>query len=186
MTLPQHMTTTDIWLTPSHIIDDARAVMGGIELDPASCQVANDVIGAERFFDEAQDGLAQSWACESLWCNPPYSKNRLWVPRFVEAVSTGEAKQGILLVFANTDVKWFQPLWNLWVCFTRGRIRFVRPDGTVGSSSPKGSAIVYGGPNVRQFAQIFGQHGEIIPPRWMRPWSSWHNPEQLELGVVDE
>jgi hypothetical protein len=47
--------------TPSHIIEIARACMGGIDLDPASCAIANDTVKASRFYDTRQNGLKRPW-----------------------------------------------------------------------------------------------------------------------------
>lgn len=33
----------------------------------------------ERFYDRDTDGLAQSWANETVWCNPPFSDIAPWV-----------------------------------------------------------------------------------------------------------
>ena len=56
--------------TPAGIVDLARSLMGGIDLDPASCAKANEIIKAARYFTEEMDGLAQDWR-GSIWLNPP-------------------------------------------------------------------------------------------------------------------
>ncbi len=33
----------------------------------------------ERYFTPEDDGLAQSWAGERVWCNPPYSSIEPWI-----------------------------------------------------------------------------------------------------------
>src|SRR6516162_4901855 len=64
------------WLTPPDIIERARRVIGTIDLDPASCEVANRAVGALRWFGPERDGLAwqDGLACTwsgSVWVNPP-------------------------------------------------------------------------------------------------------------------
>lgn len=35
----------------------------------------------ERFYSPEEDGLAQSWTGERVWCNPPHSNLEAWVER---------------------------------------------------------------------------------------------------------
>ncbi len=61
------------YFTPQSIINAARLTMGAIDLDPASCMMANIYVKAHRFFDKAQDGLKQEWFGR-VWMNWPFSK----------------------------------------------------------------------------------------------------------------
>src|SRR5690242_13605881 len=62
------------WYTPPALLRAAREVLGSIELDPASCELANKTVGASRYYDKQTDGLQQSWHAETVWLNPPYCK----------------------------------------------------------------------------------------------------------------
>lgn len=75
----QHSSASAEWWTPPEIVDPVRALWP-IDLDPASCQEANRVIGAARFFTVKDDGLAMTWDAETVWCNPPSKRgeNSAW------------------------------------------------------------------------------------------------------------
>lgn len=84
-----------------------------------------------RYFTIAQDGLAQSWAGERVWCNPPYSDLSPWLEKAWEE----HAEVIVFLVPANrTEQGWWQdyvepyrdrPGSPLRVEFLRGRLRFI-------------------------------------------------------------
>ena len=69
---PVTPTGKDEWYTPPSIIEAARQLMGSIDVDPASCAVANRIVRANIFHTAADDGLHQPWF-GNVWCNPPYS-----------------------------------------------------------------------------------------------------------------
>ena len=58
------------WYTPAEIVEAARATMDSIDLDPTSCEAANENVKAKRFFAKDDDVLNQTWK-ERVWLNPP-------------------------------------------------------------------------------------------------------------------
>src|SRR5690349_13723015 len=60
--------------TPQVIIAAARRVMPIIHLDPASCDRANQIVGAVRFYTKLENGLEQPWIADNIWLNHPYGK----------------------------------------------------------------------------------------------------------------
>jgi phage N-6-adenine-methyltransferase len=91
-----------------------------------------------RFFDAAADGLAQPWAGERVWCNPPYSDIAPWVAKAWAEYETCDAI--VMLLPANrTEQKWWQDmvepfrdrhLGPLRTEFLPGRIRFIKRGAT--------------------------------------------------------
>ena len=157
------------WYTPRHIIDAARDVMGSIELDPASCEEANAIIRAARYFDATTDGLSQSWTCETLWLNPPYGKRNgeslqaIWSQRLIAQYRHGLVGQACLLVNAMTGNRWFKPLWDYPLCFVDGRIRFVAPAASGPKNQPThSSVVVYFGGRHAAFERRFADLGRVI------------------------
>jgi len=47
--------------TPADIIEDARKVLGTIDLDPASSELANETVKASKIYTAEDDGLAHDW-----------------------------------------------------------------------------------------------------------------------------
>lgn len=77
--------TTDDWYTRPSTIEKARQVLGAIDLDPMTSDLAQSVVQAERYFTKAQNGLDQVWRGR-IWLNPPYSKPAPAVHKLVAGV----------------------------------------------------------------------------------------------------
>ena len=169
-----HSSDSNEWYTPAPIIEVARRVLGQIELDPASCAAANEIVQAARYYTIGDDGLRQPWRCNTLWLNPPYGKtgNRsnqdIWSQQLVQAYRVGLVGEAMLLVNAATDTAWFQALGReLPFCLIAGRLKFWRPE--VPADSPThGSALFYLGPMTHIFKIVckdLGITGGMWPGR---------------------
>jgi ParB family chromosome partitioning protein len=150
------------WYTPDRYIEAARAVLGGIDLDPASNKNANLTVKAERFYTISDDGLALEWAGR-VWLNPPYcGLSGPFAARLIEQFCSGNVTAAVLLVNSNsTDAAWFQSLWDYLLCFTHHRINFVSPGGAQ-SGSTHGSVFVYLGPDRVRCVEEFSQFGAVV------------------------
>jgi len=149
-----------------------REVFGGyIDLDPASCERANEVVLANRYYTIEDDALKRPWHAKTVFLNPPYgtdggkSSAGVWSQRLISEYECGNVGEAILLVFASTSEKWFQPLFQYPICFSNHRIRFHGLQGG-GNQPPKGNAFVYFGTDVARFARVFHSHniGRVMMP----------------------
>lgn len=160
-----HNSGENEWYTPPEYIEAAHAVMGGVDLDPASSDIANRTVKATRYYTAADDGLSHSWQGR-VWMNPPYSQPLigLFSNALRWAIESGEVTEAISLTNNATETAWFFDLLAHAeaVCFPRGRIRFVDKDGNPGGAPLQGQAVIYSGPNVDQFAAEFGKFGEVL------------------------
>lgn len=153
------------WYTPAEYVEAARAVLGAIDLDPASSQLANRTVKARRFYDELDDGLAQDWHGR-VWLNPPYGlATAQFTAKLVEEWEAGNVTAAVLLINAyGFDAVWFRPLWEHLLCLTDHRIVFTSPQrGTGGPAN--GNLFVYLGDQWERFAREFGRFGTIAA-RW--------------------
>lgn len=150
------------WYTPAAYIDAARAVMGGIDLDPASSELANEVVQADAIFTEAEDGLVREWNGR-VWLNPPYGKGSgLFTAKLVDEFREGRTTAAVLLLNAyGFDSLWFQPLWDHPICFTNHRVQFSSPDRETGGPA-NANIFVYLGPDRDAFLTTFSQFGAVV------------------------
>lgn len=153
------------WYTPARYIEAARAALGGeIDLDPASSFKAQATVKAAHFYDEATDGLAQEWAGR-VWMNPPYAQPYIeqFVRKLVGEVEAGRIVAAVALTHNYTDTSWFHCAAEACsaLCFTRGRIRFVSPEG-VEASPTQGQAFFYFGNEVDRFRRSFADIGFVV------------------------
>lgn len=99
---------TDTWLTPPWLLER----LGVFDLDPCP--------------PNGLDGLDLDWHGR-VWLNPPYSKNTEFMKRMAMH------KNGMALVFARTETKWFQEWvfpYAYSILFFNKRLKFFKEDGT--------------------------------------------------------
>lgn len=163
----QHSSDSNEHYTPEAIVEAARTVLGGIDLDPASCELGNSVVGALAWYgpgsELAEDGLAEPWLGR-VFLNPPggrvpeqyaglgtRSNAALWWSALAGYWAEGEVEAAIFIGFTleilrsaqGLDVP--QPL-DFPICVPKSRIAFDTDKGgeRVGSSSPShANVIVY-------------------------------------------
>jgi len=170
------------WYTPARYVDAARKVMGGIDLDPASCDIANKVVKATKYYTQEENGLMQPWYGR-VWLNPPYglldapdygkrfhgggatpeekSLQTMFIGRTLQEYKVGNVEQVMLLVTANTTVRWFQSLWDYPMCTPFPKIGFIIPGSSQRQRQVFGNVFVYFGPNESAFLEHFSEFGRI-------------------------
>lgn len=155
------------WYTPGVYVEAAREVMGGIDLDPASCEIANRTVAAPAYFTAEDDGLAREWHGR-VWLNPPYGPHlsSAFSTKLLSEYDAGRVTAAVLLLNAmGFDNDWWQPLWRFPVCFTDHRIGFYGPQREARSPA-YGNVFIYLGPDPEAFAATFAAFGTVV-----RVWS---------------
>lgn len=162
------------WYTPPEYISLARAVLGDIDVDPASSKLAQETVKARQYYDKEQDGLRQPWHGR-VWLNPPYSQPLIgkFVGKLLTEWNQGRVDSCIALTHNYTDAMWFHDAVSAAnvVCFTQGRVRFYEPGGSFAKPT-QGQAFFYFGREIDAFKREFGRVGFIVRPeddqRWTR------------------
>lgn len=127
---------TNEWYTPSWVFERLGL---SFDLDPSS--PGKDVVywsPAETHYTLADDGLSKDWFGR-VWMNPPYGKHvPVWLDKFIKHGN------GIALLFARTDTKWFQDIATKSdaICFTRGRVAFMDKTASHSGSPACGSIFL--------------------------------------------
>lgn len=155
------------WYTPQEHIDAARKVLGTIDLDPASSEIANQRVQAGRIFTLADDGLTKEWGGR-VWMNPPYAQPHIanFIEKLAGEYEAGRVTEAIALTHNYTDTVWFHraALSCAAICFTRGRIGFLSPDGKRAAPT-QGQAFFYFGSKVDRFIDAFCRVGFVVEVR---------------------
>ena len=110
---------SDTWLTPRWLLAALDAPKN-FDLDPCA-KLCKHTMAKNHLYTS---GLEADWyGC--VWLNPPYSDAGVWIKKLY---CHGD---GIALVFARTDVKW----WHVWgkradrFLFLRNRVSFLNERG---------------------------------------------------------
>ena len=151
------------WYTPAAYIEAARAVMGDIDLDPASNALANGTVGASIYYDAERNGLAHEWFGR-VWMNPPYAQPACahFCQKLVAHFEQDTVTEACVLVNNATETEWFQAMAQraVAVCFPNGRVRFWHPERE--AAPLQGQAVLYLGPHPTEFRHQFGRFGIVL------------------------
>jgi len=124
---------TDEWLTPKWILDKLNC---NFDLDP--CAPEKRPWETANYY-YTKGGLEKEWFGK-VWLNPPYSNQAVkWLEKLVKH------KDGIALVFARTETKWFFD--NVWdhadaLLFLKGRIYFCDINGNRARSNAGAPSVL--------------------------------------------
>lgn len=122
-----YSTGKDNWGTPQDLFDSLNKEFG-FTLDPCADEHNHK---CEKYYTIEQDGLKQDWSGETVFCNPPYSKQTktnpgqiMWVKKCYEESLKGNTV--VMLIPARTDTIMFHDyiLGRAEVRFIKGRIKF--------------------------------------------------------------
>lgn len=160
----------DSYFTPDIYTEGVREVMGAIDLDPASCDEANngdannDGVQAKNFYDIDDDGLSEEWFGR-VFLNPPFKEWDQWSLKAYKEWKSGRVTQMVVFIGANSCVnKNFERLKRI------ADAVFI-PDGrdygnTWGPKSTSGSFqghfLFYFGPKVKKFNDVFSKYGSVF------------------------
>jgi hypothetical protein len=180
MTLAQHTSKSQEHYTPSFILEPARKLMGGIDLDPASSDIANERVKAEFYLDKESDGLDSRWNIEYLcdhrkdrpsriFLNPPGGKapgipslQKAFWNKLIGEYQAGRVEQAIFLAFSIELLQTSQngqddpAFWctSYPFCIPSKRISYINQDGNPQKSPPNASAIIYLPPKTRSGVEL--------------------------------
>jgi DNA N-6-adenine-methyltransferase (Dam) len=168
------------WFTPPGYVEAARRVLGEIDLDPASHDMANaKVVKATRYYTRENDGLIQRWDGR-VFLNPPYAGGLVdrFVSKLLQHYQCGDVTAAIVLTNNATETDWFQRLASSAsaLCFCKRRIRYWQPYAPTLNDPLQGQVFTYLGPDVAGFADVFRRIGVCAVPSG--------KPSPLQAGLV--
>lgn len=112
------------------------------DLDPCQPEAGRAFLSVptDQFYTPSDDGLEKPWS-GFVWVNPPFGGRNGVVPWLRKFMGHGD---GVCLVNALTSAGWFHD-WAPYadaMLFPRGKTKFVRPDGSRGSSPANGVVLL--------------------------------------------
>lgn len=155
---------SDEWYTPKYIFD---ALGCRFDMDVAAPWVGRNRlhVPTDVFLSETLLPLEDVSWFGFVWMNPPYGgRNSLtpWLDKFVKHGN------GVALVPDRTSAPWFQaaaPLMDA-ILFVSPKIKFERPDGTLGEQPANGTALMAIGAKGVGALNNAKSLGFLVQPLW--------------------
>lgn len=179
-------------ITNSDLVMAAHALLGGIDLDVASSNLANTYVEAKEFYTPLDDGLnCQQWY-GSVYCFPPSgayfweaknerwkltrassptltSSHAVWFRKLYRSWFAGEIKQGLYFSNCPDMIRFEQKIFDFPICILKTPPMLVRrtSDG-IKDHKTCTSLVVYLPPTdsttgaVEKFIDIYEEKGRIL------------------------
>lgn len=99
-----------------------------------------------------------------MFANPPYKTVGKWTQKFIAEYTNGHMQEGIYLVAASTETKWYQELLAVdsLVCHLKKRLWFDEAIGKPCKEQARfGSVLFYMGNRPENFRACFAPLGQI-------------------------
>jgi len=162
----ENKSTNKQWLTPPDFLEDVRAVLGQIELDPSGSE--GSFVNAIRNIILPEDGLLVDWKLyQTIFLNPPYGRDsnrgttiKDWLRKASEAAVVGSEIIALIPVATNTT-HWKEYVFPSCsrICFLQdSRFKFI---GAGHKGAPMAVCAVYWGSKPELFEQVFSKRGAI-------------------------
>lgn len=169
----QHSSKSVEHYTPVSVVEASREALGGIiDLDPCSCNLANEVVKAAVFYNEFINGLKHTW-CGKVFVNPPggrvngKSQPIVWWEKLLGEWDNGNVDEAIFVGFSieilQTSQRCAISLLDFPFCIPNKRMKFWNPE-TSGDSPTHANVISYIGPNKIRFRESFRSIGKVVIP----------------------
>lgn len=156
------------WYTPTKYIEAAREALGGIDLDPASNDRANEIVKAVAFFTKKDDGLERDWHGR-VFVNPPYGTSEKYgslasafCNKAITEYERDKVSACVILVNSVHSQNWQAALYDYTVCFVDHRIQFISGDGEENKNPTFQNIFVYLGRDPLRFAGAFKEIGYVM------------------------
>lgn len=138
-------TGNDVWETPQDLYEKLNCEFS-FTVDAAALP---ENAKCERFFTPEQNGLLQDWSNETVWLNPPYSRE---LQRAFIRKAYMESQKGatvVMLLPARTDTSLFHEIILPYgeIRFLRGRLKF---SGAKFNAPFPSMVVVFRGPSNRK------------------------------------
>lgn len=150
---------SDEWYTPAHVF---YALGERFDLDVAAPVNGCRNVPADLWY--SSDSLSRKWH-GFVWMNPPFGGRNALAPWMDKFICHGN---GIALTPDRTSAPWWQDAAERidYILFTRGKIKFERPDGSIGLSP--GSGVTLWAMGDRAVSALLKAQGYGLGTVWVR------------------
>lgn len=149
---PKHLSKSNLWYTPTWLIEKCREVLGPIDFDPASDKFGNSRVEASDYWEYG--ALHHEWPkMQSVFLNPPggkiglRSQAALFWHKLISEWAAGKFEHGIFIAFSVEIMQTGQcagvPPQAFPFCVPSTRFGFDMPDGSPSENPSHNCMIVY-------------------------------------------